>query len=408
MGLFTLLIPVLKSILIANSKNSNTQKVEQNTDLTPNTELDKNTNSTPTNKAEQELQAQAIELGNNLCEMENNIEQLLQANKKLTDKVNQLETQVSTAQSNPQKISATQIVANGSGTLGDVKYSILAPTQFQKLNGNEWRLMDGQSIVGTKLSQMTGKSALPDARGMFIRGMNANREFPFGDLDGNRPVGSEQNDMVGYLGEDKSTIYNYHGWTISNIPDATLKELLTKLGNSNNLADFNTYAKDIKLHLHTPALLAHANFQDMVFTSKNIMERKRELLNYEKLLDDVLSLIKQKNYQIGDETPFKQNIIASTTFLFSKNTGVDTQGYTPYTGDQTRPFHLNWKYSSNNGLFIDKVIASVNAITTIPADQKPALITAIRGFLSKNDKLFKTSSETRVRNIALYTYIKVN
>ncbi len=214
--------------------------------------------------------------------------------------------------------------------------------------------------------------------------------------------------MVGYLGEDKSTIYNYQGWTISSIPDATLKELLTKLGNSNNLADFNTCAKDIKLHLHTPALLAHANFQDMVFTSKKIMERKRELLNYEKLLDDVLSLIKQKNYQIGDETPFKQNIIASTTLLYSKNTGVDTQGYTPYTGDQTRPFHLNWKLSSNNGLFIDKVIASVNAITTIPADQKPALITAIRGFLSKNDKLFKTSSETRVRNIALYTYIKVN
>lgn len=47
MGLFTLLIPVLKSILIANSQNPNTQKVEQNTDLTPNTELDKNTYSTP-------------------------------------------------------------------------------------------------------------------------------------------------------------------------------------------------------------------------------------------------------------------------------------------------------------------------------------------------------------------------
>lgn len=395
MGLFTLLIPVLKSILIANSQNQNTQKVEQNTDQTPNTET------------EQELQAQAIELGNSLCEMENNIEQLLQANKKLTDKVNQLETQMSAPQSNPQKISATQIVANGSGTLGDVKYSILAPTEFQKLNGNEWSLMDGQSIVGTKLSQMTGRSALPDARGMFIRGMNANREFPFGDLDGNRPVGSEQTDMVGYLGENKSNIYNYNSWTIANIPDAPLKELLTQLGNSNNLADFNTCAKDIKLHLHTPALLAHANFGDMVFTSKNIMERKRELLNYEKLLDDVLSLIKQKNYQIGDETPLKKKVIGSTVIYGGKN-GLDSQPCVSYTGEGTHSYHLNWKYHSSNNRFTNNLIGEVNAITTIPTDQKPALIADIREFLSKNDRLFKTSSETRVRNIALYTYIKVN
>lgn len=407
MGLFTLLIPVLKSILIANSQNPNTQKVEQNTDLTPNTELDKNTYSTPNTETEQELQAQAIELSNSLCEMENNIEQLLQANKKLTDKVNQLETQVSTAQSNPQKISATQIVPNSSGTLGDVKYSILAPTEFQKLNGNEWKLMDGQSIVGTKLSQMTGKSALPDARGMFIRGMNANREFPFGDLDGNRPVGSEQNDMVGYLGEDKSNIYNLHGWAIANIPDAPLKELLTQLGNSNNLADFNTYAQKIELHLQTSTILGHASFINMLHVSKTTMERKRELLNHENLLNDVLNLIKQKNYHIDKETDFKKAVIANTMYLYA-NSSASSQGYLPYTGDQSRSHHLNWKPFSNNTHFLDKVIASVNAITTIPTDQKPALIANIREFLSKNDRLFKTSSETRVRNIALYTYIKVN
>jgi hypothetical protein len=408
MGLFTLLIPVLKSILIANSQNPNTQKVEQNTDLTPNTELDKNTYSTPNTETEQELQAQAIELSNSLCEMENNIEQLLQVNKKLTDKVNQLEDQMIDAQSNLQKMSSPQIVPNSSGTLGDVKYSILAPTEFQKLNGNEWKLMDGQSIVGTKLSQMTGRSALPDARGMFIRGMNANREFPFGDLDGNRPVGSEQNDMVGYLGENKSNIYNYYHANDIAIPDAPLKELLTQLGNSNNLVDFNTYAQKIELHLQTPTLLAHTYFRNMAYASKIIMEKKRELLNYEKLLDGVLSLIKQKNYQIGNETSLREKVIGNTIYFRGASVPSHSSPYVSYTGEAIHTYELNWKFNSSNNCFTDKLIGEVSAITTIPADQKPALIADIRAFLSKNDRLFKTSSETRVRNIALYTYIKVN
>lgn len=56
-----------------------------------------------------------------------------------------------------------------SGAVGDVKYSILNPTQFAQQNGDCWVPMDGRSITGSKLAMITGASNIPDGGGLFIR-----------------------------------------------------------------------------------------------------------------------------------------------------------------------------------------------------------------------------------------------
>jgi hypothetical protein len=56
-----------------------------------------------------------------------------------------------------------------SGAVGDVKHSILNPTQFAAVNGNCWVPMDGRSIAGSKLSAILGTNTMANAGGLFIR-----------------------------------------------------------------------------------------------------------------------------------------------------------------------------------------------------------------------------------------------
>ena len=57
-----------------------------------------------------------------------------------------------------------------SGKLGDIKYSILAPTDFQEVNGDCWVLMDGRGLAATNpLNANYGITTLPDGRGYFLR-----------------------------------------------------------------------------------------------------------------------------------------------------------------------------------------------------------------------------------------------
>ncbi len=74
------------------------------------------------------------------------------------------------------------------GTIGDVKYSILVPDEFKKLNGDGWRLMDGTPIGGTELAKYTVLTHLPDASNNFIRCLDPK--------DKSRVVGSPQNDTT--------------------------------------------------------------------------------------------------------------------------------------------------------------------------------------------------------------------
>lgn len=80
------------------------------------------------------------------------------------------------------------------GILGDVKYSTLNPEKFIQLHGKSWVLMDGRNINNTDLFKLTQMSMLPDARGVFLRSMNVNRDSNEGDSDGDRPLGSYQPD----------------------------------------------------------------------------------------------------------------------------------------------------------------------------------------------------------------------
>jgi hypothetical protein len=58
-----------------------------------------------------------------------------------------------------------------SGAVGDVKYSILDPTQFAAVNGSCWVPMDGRALIATdKLRIITGLTTLPNAGGLFLRG----------------------------------------------------------------------------------------------------------------------------------------------------------------------------------------------------------------------------------------------
>lgn len=56
-----------------------------------------------------------------------------------------------------------------SGSVGDIKYSILTPDQFVMENGDCWIPMDGRSIPNTKLANEYGWANVPDMSGLFIR-----------------------------------------------------------------------------------------------------------------------------------------------------------------------------------------------------------------------------------------------
>lgn len=62
-----------------------------------------------------------------------------------------------------------------SGAVGDVKYSVLNPTEFAAVNGDCWVPLDGRALAGnSQLRQIKGWSNLPDAGGLFFRA----QEFP--------------------------------------------------------------------------------------------------------------------------------------------------------------------------------------------------------------------------------------
>jgi hypothetical protein len=89
--------------------------------------------------------------------------------------------------------------------LGDVRYSVLDATHFRAVNGSGWILMDGRSINETALCTGQGFCQLPDARGVFIRGMNSGRDPTSGDTAGDRNLGSSQSDDLREHDHDEST-----------------------------------------------------------------------------------------------------------------------------------------------------------------------------------------------------------
>lgn len=111
--------------------------------------------------------------------------------------------------------------ASDVGEIGDVKFSLLAPEEFRKCHGNGWALMMPKKLIpgehgkiirrafGGQLGELTDLNDIPDARGVFIRGMNQGRPAEYtidnegkpdgsgaGDSDGDRLLGSFQSDVL--------------------------------------------------------------------------------------------------------------------------------------------------------------------------------------------------------------------
>src|ERR1700680_4444396 len=59
--------------------------------------------------------------------------------------------------------------------VGSIIASMLTEAQFQRLAGTGWILGDGRAVPRTAYSRITGRSSIPDLRGMFLRGQNENR-----------------------------------------------------------------------------------------------------------------------------------------------------------------------------------------------------------------------------------------
>ena len=84
------------------------------------------------------------------------------------------------------------------GGLGEIRYSILTPQQFQAMNGKGWVLMDGSTIKGSDLEKEFGWDTLPDARGVFLRAKDHGRYQgkSKGNPDGDLKLGQYQGDQL--------------------------------------------------------------------------------------------------------------------------------------------------------------------------------------------------------------------
>jgi hypothetical protein len=88
--------------------------------------------------------------------------------------------------------------------VGTVIASYLAPARMQERYGGAWVLADGREVsTKTAFYEITGKTRLPDLRGMFIRGLNADRNDGQEDPEGSkRGVGTYQPDAFAQHAHD--------------------------------------------------------------------------------------------------------------------------------------------------------------------------------------------------------------
>lgn len=110
---------------------------------------------------------------------------------------------------------------------GTVIYSMLPPKVFIKKNP-DWMLMDGgdsvtslkvygtvtsakEMFAASRLHTEGGVEDFPDARGLFIRGMNVGRDKDSGDADGDRDIMVRQADN--FKSHDHGGGNHGHGFT---------------------------------------------------------------------------------------------------------------------------------------------------------------------------------------------------
>ncbi|MGL3822867.1 hypothetical protein [Sphingopyxis sp. R3-92] len=93
--------------------------------------------------------------------------------------------------------------AGGDAAVGEVRTSLLPPTEFATLYGPDWALLDGQNISSKPIAPYLspelaadGNVFLPDARGRFLRMVNHGAAAKSGDPTGERTIGNAQGDAL--------------------------------------------------------------------------------------------------------------------------------------------------------------------------------------------------------------------
>jgi hypothetical protein len=104
----------------------------------------------------------------------------------LAEEISRLKTQLASVQTSP---SATPL------PVGTIIASVLPPIEFLRLYQDQWTLANGDDVsIQTKFAQLTGRTKLPDLRGVFLRGINKGRSDDYRDPAGERDPGSLQPD----------------------------------------------------------------------------------------------------------------------------------------------------------------------------------------------------------------------
>jgi hypothetical protein len=93
--------------------------------------------------------------------------------------------------------SAYALPEKDTGNLGEIRQSILTLENFQKIYGAGWVLMAGQDIHDTDLfkEQLWPTDHIPDARGLYLRGTNYDRDPNTGNPTPNLEVGAYMEDQ---------------------------------------------------------------------------------------------------------------------------------------------------------------------------------------------------------------------
>ncbi len=96
--------------------------------------------------------------------------------------------------------------------IGTIIASMLEFEKFQKIAGHAWKPADGRKVsAASKYATLTGNKALPDLRGMFLRGLNqfdplrGSRLDNYKDPDGSRRKAGKPQDDATSLPKNKNS-----------------------------------------------------------------------------------------------------------------------------------------------------------------------------------------------------------
>jgi len=102
----------------------------------------------------------------------------------------------------------SEVVNLETARVGEIVWSLLSETEFQKRYGAEWKLIKGQSLSGTDLESFLGPTA-PDARGDFLRLKDNGRGR---DPQGDSSIGTSRSDILkSHMHYEETTTSNSTG-----------------------------------------------------------------------------------------------------------------------------------------------------------------------------------------------------